>query len=667
MTNSDPATPKKWFRGDINGLRAFAIIPVVVFHAGITAIPGGFVGVDIFYVISGFLITSILLKEATATGTIRFGTFWAKRLRRLVPAMALMVLVALPVAALLASPSRWPLLGKQAGASLLYFSNLLFAQQSTDYFAVDVNRSPFLHTWSLGVEEQFYVVWPFLILLGCWIAYRRRIPLRRVLAVAFGITFVVSLGLSIWATDAHPTWAFYMLPTRAWEFAAAGLLATLPVSRLIRTRRVGTIVTVAGLALLGYSFFGITENDPFPSYIALIPVLGTLLVIAGGSTPTMDDHSLPSRLLAARPVQWIGTISYSWYLWHWPFIILTAAALQTDSVLVKCVAAIASLGAAALGYYFVENPLRYSRRLTVSLKRTFIFAAAVTAGLCLLAGSVYGAGRYINQLPLSPIASAAKVAISITPDDSCDRTTPSESGIPICELGDVDSATTVMLVGDSHAAQWKAAMATAASESGIRLVMRWHSACPAIQVQVLALDNVRDKSCAPYQDQTLELAKELQPTAVIVSQSSAYDGEIIADNGSTIPESEQLATWETAYKSYLAELTPATGTVGVVVDNPRLDFEPNECLVRWHLFPDDCSSSRADAFDEVSTLNDLSQKVWTETGVTQVFDVTDQICTADRCAVIDDGVPVFRDYNHLSATWTATQVPKLKEWFAALT
>lgn len=670
------------FRGDINGLRALAIVPVVAFHAGATVLPGGFVGVDVFYVVSGYLITTILVREVERTGSVRLGAFWAKRVRRLGPALALVVAVTLLVSAVVFSPVRWVGLGLDAAAALASLSNVVFASRATDYFAEPDVPSPFLHTWSLGIEEQFYVLWPVLIVAAALVARRSGVGVRRALAVAFCATAALSFVLSVLFTPVEPTWSFYLLPTRAWEFAAAGLLALVPADRLVRSRLAANAAGGAGLVLLVGSILLIRPEDPFPGWIAAVPVLGTLLLIAAGSRVPGAEPSVVSRGLALRPLQWIGTVSYAWYLWHWPFIVFSTVLVPTDSAAERLVlgsaAGIAALGAAALTARFVEAPLRFHHRLVPSIRRSFLVVGSVTAAAVLVSGTVAAAGTAVTAR--EPYKGYADVLAGV-PDQSCERTESSAAGRPVCVLGDVDAGRTVMLVGDSHAGHWKAAMGEAAAAEGIRLVVRWRSSCPAAPVVLLDTRGVRDTECASFQSDTLDLIAELRPEAVVLSQSAAYGARILSSAGERIDPEQRHLEWRSAVERLIVTAADAGATSSFVVDNPRLDFDPIECVSRLGVALDGlttdtvapegreglaCVEERRDAVDGIEALNGVTALVAAEHGLPEPFDVTDDICDAENCYAQRDGLPIYRDGDHLSAAWTATHVPTLRNWFSAL-
>ena len=319
----DRSDARAHFRPDIEGLRAVAVIAVLLFHVGLPGVPGGFIGVDVFYVISGFLITGLLVRELRATSTVDLVTFYARRLRRLLPAALVVIGVTLVASWAVLSRLRFPEVAGDAAASALYVSNLRFAEQATDYLAAHESPSPYLHFWSLAVEEQFYLFWPLLLLVGARLLSLARLGLLLAL-VALG-----SFGLSLVWTDTEAPWAFFSLPTRAWELAVGALIA---VGALRLPRRspepLAIGLVTAGLGLIVIACVVIDDSTPYPGMAALLPVVGTALVIIGGSATSAG----PSRWLSASVPRWLGRISYSLYLWHWPILVLVPIAIGIDSL-----------------------------------------------------------------------------------------------------------------------------------------------------------------------------------------------------------------------------------------------------------------------------------------------------------------------------------------------
>ncbi|WP_051973624.1 acyltransferase family protein [Cryobacterium sp. MLB-32] len=659
-TRQTPPAVKLHFRPDINGLRALAIVPVVLFHAGLPGFSGGFTGVDVFFVISGFLITSNLLREVDRTGRLRLGSFWAARLRRLAPALSVMIVITVLASLVVLSPLEWAALAQQAAASALYVSNVLFAVQSSNYFADGLDQSVLLHTWTLGVEEQFYLLWPVIILGACWLARRGRGGLRRTIVAAFAVTLLASFALSIWQTGAHPTWAFYLLPSRAWEFAAAGLLAALPIGARALRRRTRTLLAVLGLALVLAGVFLLSDAVPFPGVAAVVPVLGTLLLILAG-TPRGDgvpeSPVLVSRLLGTAPLQWIGSRSYSWYLWHWPVIILAMAALRTQSAAVGSLAALASLGIAVLSYRFVEQRARADARLVASVPLTFTVMGTSAALVLLLAGGAYaGASMVTASEALAPY----QAAVTARGQTDCHEQTTADSGIRYCVAGDTTAERTVMLVGDSHAGMWQQALGAAAQAEGYRLVTRWLSACPAIPVAVVNAEGVRDPECEQYRANTVRLIGEQRPDAVVIVDANSYLGRVISDTGEAISPEAQGQRWAAAYSQFVAQIRGFGAVAASVEDNPQLGFNPVLCLTRVFGSAENCAPDLADALATTDVLRRAEATALDTLHVTPRLLTVQRMCDGRSCRVLVGRDPILADQGHLSSAFTTLQIPDLQ-------
>ena len=367
------------FRPDIEGLRGIAVFVVVAFHCGLPGFSGGFIGVDVFFVLSGYLITGLLLQELETTSTIGLLNFYARRVRRLLPASVLMLLVTLAVGALVLAPQELDFAARAARATAVYLGNVFFAQQARDYFAADVRTNPLLHMWSLAVEEQFYLFWPLLMLL-LW----RRAKSRATLAAAFALLTVVSLIACVWLTVHSRTVAFYALYTRAWEFGIGGLASLVPRGRFGAPASVWSLAGWLGVIAIALSSALLTPAAAFPGWLATIPVVGTALALMAGRE--LPDQGFP-RLLDTRPFQYVGELSYSWYLWHWPFLVLGLALLPNLSAFGKAVAALLGFAAAALTHVYVENPIRFQPFLVARRSVTLALGAVLALG-CIGAASL---------------------------------------------------------------------------------------------------------------------------------------------------------------------------------------------------------------------------------------------------------------------------------------
>jgi peptidoglycan/LPS O-acetylase OafA/YrhL len=346
------------FRFDVEGLRAVAVVLVVLFHAGVSWLPGGYVGVDVFFVISGFLITGLLLREHEQRGRISIRGFYARRARRILPAAMLVIIMSVFASYYIQNFIQYAKVAQDGRWTALFAGNIHFGTESTAYFQQSVAPSPLEHFWSLGVEEQFYVVWPALLLVVG--AVFTRIPLRwRVTAIAACAT-ATSLAWSVIQTRNVPTWAYFSPFTRAWELGIGAIAATLVPEFTRLSRAFGLVIAYTGLAAIAISAVWFTSLTPFPGTAALLPVLGAAAVIAGGAAGTGARH-----LLGLRPVRSVGRVSFGWYLLHYPPMIILTGALWTHrlSVQENLLIAAATLVGAYLMYAVVERPIRRSRFL----------------------------------------------------------------------------------------------------------------------------------------------------------------------------------------------------------------------------------------------------------------------------------------------------------------
>ncbi len=464
---------KSTFRPDLEGLRAVAVALVLLYHARVPLVTGGYVGVDVFFVLSGFLITGLLVRELSGTGRVDFPAFYARRARRLLPASALTLIVTIALAAILLPPVHMPDVAGDTVAAGLYVSNMRFAIQATDYLGSTLAPSPVLHFWSLGVEEQFYLFWPALLALTAGVAFRagrREDGLRRV-GIALGVVFSASLLFEVWLTGADQPWAFFSLPARAWELALGGLLS-LPVAARLVPRRLAPQLGWLGLALIVASGFVLNDTTVFPGLAVLLPTMGSALVIAAGlprpassaapswapSPPApsgvrspgwgargrlheaateapaaarrrpTNGVPLPAAVLSLGPMRYVGRISYSLYLWHWPILILPAAYLGVELDLPwRLLLAAVAVGVAALSQRFVEEPIRHGRFVGLASRRSLAMAGALslTVALTSVTASGFAATRLVSGGPVIggsttdvPLPSAAMLPATGKPSSS---------------------------------------------------------------------------------------------------------------------------------------------------------------------------------------------------------------------------------------------------------
>ena len=653
---------------------------VVVYHAAPRLVPGGFVGVDVFFVISGFLITSHLISGEARDGRIRLGRFYARRAKRLLPA-ALLVLVCTAIGTYFLLPKgSWPTTALQVMASAVYVQNWALAAAATDYSAMGADSSPVQHYWSLSVEEQFYAVWPLLLAVAIGIAKKiRRDPVRGA-TVALALVAALSLAASMVWTRADPDSAYFSTFTRAWEFAAGGLLA-LAMRRTpmwLRGAAARTAAPWLGLAAISLSAALFSDETPFPGLAAAVPVLGAVLIIVGND-PT---ERFSARVLYRwRPVQYVGDISYSIYLWHWPLIVLLP--WITDSALTpvtRVVVVLVSLGLGALSKRFVEDPFLRRPLVANTAPRTAVVVVAATllvfapaATLYYSASTAIAAAKQdyrvrVTSLPADFGAASAPGPVGrgtalvplplIAPDDilrtdaagrRCQAGTDDFDQLVSCRFGpQADSAKPkVALVGDSHAAQWLPAFASLADSGDLRLTTYLRSGCPLSEVFSTRADD-NGGACKRWVAATRQALLESDYDFVIVS---AWSGTNYVTAGGESAAQGMSTVW--------SELIAAGASVIAIRDNPLPDqagvYSVPQCLERNEKDPNQCSFAR-----EAALVADPQQAAAEYTPGAHLVDLTALFCGPSVCPPVIGGAVVYTDGQHLTKTFAESAAPQLK-------
>lgn len=627
----------KNFRPDIEGLRAIAILTVVAYHARVPGFKGGYIGVDVFFVLSGYLITGLLVKEMETKGRIDLRAFYARRIRRLLPASTLALFVTIIVTYLVYSPIEQRGLPQTALATAAYVSNLYFARTATDYFRPAGETNPLLHTWSLGVEEQFYVFWPVLVMIALRYGGRRRL-LSVMVAVAF-----LSFGLSVWLTSVRPPWAFFSSPTRAWEFALGALGVLLPG---LHSARAGRVIGWLGLAVILVAAVMLGSNIPYPGWAALLPVLGTVAVLRSGtSTPT-------GKLLSARIFQLFGRLSYSWYLWHWPVLVL-AATWGVISLPVRIGLAVLSLGIAGLSHKLVENPIRFHPLLL----RHSTYALAMGVGLTIFGtGSALvfkGLSHRAAESPAQARFTKARQDVPVIYRDKC-LADAFATDLKECVYGKKDSATTVVLFGDSYAAQWFPALHSIAESEGWRLVTLFKAACSPVDASyVYPLIGRRYTECEQWRASAFERIKEIRPSLVVVGHSALYLG------------SSPLVSpprWLDGVGRTLDALHQSGARVVYLRGTPAPSIDVVACLARG-AWQSSWLRSSACTFERHAALNDevsKSERQIAATSQTTYVDMTEYICPGEICEPERDGLIIYQEGGHLTVQFVNHLTPVVK-------
>jgi peptidoglycan/LPS O-acetylase OafA/YrhL len=643
-------TQSPQFRPDIEGLRAIAVLLVVACHAGIPGCSGGFIGVDVFFVLSGYLITGLLLAELRATSRLQLARFYARRARRLLPALLLVLLTTLAVGLLVQVPQELDFTARAARATALYVSNVFFDHNAADYFAPDVQSNPLLHTWSLGVEEQFYLFWPLLLILGVRIGGSARALKALLSAVVLG-----SFLFCVWSTYREPTVAFYELPPRAWEFAIGGLLAMLGMPQLGRWTWI--ILGWTGLAAILLASFLIPDGADFPGWRASVPALGTVAVLAAGSALPGGGACV---LLERAIMQYLGRRSYSWYLWHWPFIVFSASVAPSISLVGKVVVAIGSLGAAALTYRFLEWPVRHNLRLVSRTALSLRLAAATAVATAALAWLVLPVAERMAHQPFMTRITAAVADIAEMPRQEC-ATLGRSTRAQTCTFGDATSPTTVVLFGDSHAIEWFNALQLLARQEHWRLVTVVKTGCAASEIDDVTV--AQTQLCRTWRTNALDAIVRLRPSLVFVASFSEWFGR--ARNRPNDPALERL---QVGTKATLQRLSRAGLRVLLLRDTPFPPFNVPTCLARSALHPwlarHTCEFDRADALNPAVFVAQQAAVAGVERAA--LLDVSDQFCDASVCPAMLHDMIVYRDENHLTGRFASSLAPAVAARLAAM-
>ncbi|MFD2764411.1 acyltransferase family protein [Micromonospora eburnea] len=671
------ARPRRGFRTDIEGLRALAVLLVVLWHAGVPFVSGGFVGVDVFFVISGYLITSGMVAEVAARGRLSLGGFWARRAKRLLPSSALVLLASLLLTYLFLPDIRWRDTAWDAVSSAVYVINWRLADQSVDYLAAEQAPSIVQHFWSLAVEEQFYLLWPVLLVAVAWVARRRGAAqpwFGRLALAVVGVLGLASFAWSVLLVQAEPGRAYFVTTTRIWELAVGALLALSPFRRL--TGAAASASGWIGIAAIAGSAVVLDNSMPFPGPLALPATIGTALVIAAGP----DIRYGPVAVLRVPPMQFLGGISYTLYLWHWPLIVAFTARTDDPGIVLPAAAVALSVLLAYLTSRFVERPVWHSRKLSVRPRVALAVGLACTA-LSVCAGVVFhlvtavsptgaallnargaavltpgdtGAGVPVNHVPsIVPEPAAARADIASVYADGCHGAADETKALR-CTYGRSDAPFTVALIGDSHAAQWVPALQSIAERRNWKLVTYTKSGCPAMDALVATGADERPyETCVTWNRSLRSAIAEDRPN-LIVTTSYTYS---VYSNGRVLHGMQnRTALVEAMRRAWqgFAEVAP----VVVVRDTPAPGRDIAECVSTHREQLTRCAVPRDKALAGIGPIQvDAAEGL---AGV-RVLDLNDAICPADRCAPVIGGVLVYRDANHLTATYARTLADRLDE------
>ncbi|SDG79477.1 Peptidoglycan/LPS O-acetylase OafA/YrhL, contains acyltransferase and SGNH-hydrolase domains [Lentzea fradiae] len=685
--NRTPKAPG--FRADVQALRAIAVLAVVVNHFWPGVLTGGYVGVDVFFVISGFLITSHLGREIARTGRVRFGTFYARRIRRLMPAALLVLAVSVVLAGVLLPYPRWSATAWETFASAFYWENWLLAAKSVNYSAQNASASVVQHFWSLSVEEQFYLFWPLLLVGLVSLGRNLRWLVPGVAAVG-----VLSLVVSVVHTALSPNPAYFNTFARVWEFALGAFVALL-ASKLVLPRVLAEVAAGVGFVLILVPAFVYDHTTPFPGSLALVPTIGTALVIVSGLRPGPQWHT---PVTASAPVQFIGNISYSLYLWHWPVVVLAPFVLGgsldggklTTAWLLWLLAL--SVVLAWLTKMLVEDRARTFAPLVRNTKTTF---AAMFAGLLVvevLAGGlqagyhqrVAAAGREVPQeIKITGCHGAAAMIAENNCADPFGPARVTEMGpaneywhpAPECEVtdrfkvgdkrtmsvcdfsGDGKPTQTVWLLGDSHAEQWQPAVFEVARKEKWLLKVGILGGCPFADVQFSgyrAPGGMADiMSCYEWKAQVVPAVTDDRPSMVLMSFFSRQE---FVEDGSGRSQTEQ---YRTGLEPWWQAWTDTGTRVFVIADPPyNRDVRSTDCATLNASNPKACAMPR-DKAHPPDPLTEVAKS--TSNPRVSLIDLTNYFCDRELCYSVIGNVTVYFDGDHINKEYSRTLTPMIEQ------
>jgi peptidoglycan/LPS O-acetylase OafA/YrhL len=679
------------FRPDVEGLRALAVIAVVGYHAGVPGLSGGFVGVDVFLVISGYLITRHLLVEVATTGRLSLVGFYARRVRRLLPAAALVTVVTVAAGWLVLDPLRARSLTVDALYTAGYSLNWHLAAQGTDYLTATAAPSALQHYWSLAVEEQYYLVWPVLLLAVAAVTRGRRAtrtgPSRARSAVVTLLLLAVAVGsfiLCVRQTASSQPWAYFGLHTRAWELAVGALVAVAAPRLAHLTQVPARALTWLGLLAVATSVCAYDHDTAFPGAAAALPVLGTAAVIAGGCAAPRGGAEM---LLRLSPLQVVGALSYGWYLWHWPLLQLAPDAVGhpldlRHRILVAAVA----LGLAAASYALVEHPFRTlswpvlhpSAAVASGIALAMTTAAVAALGLA-LAPEVTGtgtarhavavqhtggrgpsadevvarqlaAGLRTTAVPanLTPTLSAAATTLPAPQTDpGCHASFAVTRPRTTCVYGDRSARRSIVLLGDSHALQWFPALERIARTDHYRLVSMTKSSCTPFTVTTWneALNRPYTE-CDAWRSRALTDVARLRPSLVVVSSLTGLRDHGMSGGGAAFDRA-----WSRGVTTTVHRLRHSGARVAVLDDTTNPGRSVPECLAGNLDDARACTYYRAGGIHPAAR-RDVQRRAAQRAGAVDV-DTTRWLCAGRRCPVIVGNLLVFRDEQHLSTAYAA--------------
>lgn len=660
-------------RKDIQGLRAVAILTVLFAHANFAGFTGGFVGVDIFFVISGFLITGILVREYSSKGKISLTDFYARRVRRIIPAATIVIIATVLLSTII--------LGREGSVSTywdaiwssVFLSNWYMAFVGVDYFSLGATPSPLQHFWSLAVEEQFYVVWPTLIIVLTFFAGKTAGKrFRPFLAGALLIIIIASLAWSIYQTNLEPSIAYFSTFTRGWELAVGALLAII-AHKVTINKTFRTVSLYVGLSMIMVAVLVFTEDMPFPGFAAMLPVFGSALILLSGT----NNHAKLNQILTNRFMVWVGGISYALYLWHWPMLILWESKTgERPSFFIATCLLLVSVLLAWISTKFVEDPIRLNRwwkskKFLTNLLGLIIIVATVAVSYALIPASAL---REMNKMQIIPLATVLEnvqkatlpnsqqyingttmpeLALigedsSMAYDDNCHIEHADPTVLSNCIYGDKTSDVNIALLGDSHASMWLPALDIWGMKNDVKITLFGKSECPAVAFTPYSKVLKRAYyECKDWREKAINAIIELKPQYVILSSAHQIQA-VNSEGGLETSQTVMDRKWADGYKLTIDKLKQAGMPVLILGDAPGLGKDSATCIKANQKDATECSTGMM----EETIIGMEREATAAKDNKVPYVKVIDLFCYENTCPDIIDNRVVYMDGTHITRTYS---------------
>lgn len=662
------------YRADIDGLRAVAIVGVVLYHLKVPGFDAGFIGVDFFFAISGFVIFSVLSAEHERDGRVRWFDFYARRVIRLLPEAAAMIAAVLIAGFFVLLPVGDPksdhqVLAESAIAGASWVTNIYLWRFAGDYFLPSVERLPLLHMWSLGVEEQFYLAVPLLFYAAHVLLQRAKLSWRKAALLVLAVCGVMSLCLAVWAVSSHPGAAYYALPTRAYEFCLGALAAIALRDATWRNIPPGIARAMSLVGMLGIvgSLLVFDRNTDFPGPWALLPAGACTLIILANGQPQIG---VIQRLLQVGPLTFLGRISYGWYLWHWPALVLWREYWLYDVTLVgETAIALLTLIPATIGYLLVSN-LRTPRR-SVNV-RVFKVGATASAAIVSLAGALMLHAQFVGARSPDIRALQAQLDDKASPKTECHGLfLGQDADLPECSFGDQNGTTTVIVWGDSHASHWIAALEPLFIEYRIRGIERTMGGCPSGLSDGSFSGAPMYAECRQFTEKVLRDLEERSSRGPVAVLLSARWAAYMSDRPISLVDRSFLAPkWAPgeavildAVSTVLGQLRGLGIRAGIVLQVPEQRRNVPLCLRRHS--PSACAISEGDEMEYLAPVRHRLVTLANRSGAL-VLDPAQSLCRQGTCEVKDGDVVLYHDDDHLSRQGAQLLLPVLRPFVADL-